>query len=90
MTSDKKTVYLAYFHSLSAPNLPMRRARLVGLEPNKNYDLQGSDEIYRGDTLMEAGIPLPQVSTGAKVEDVRYMPDGDFSSHLFVFRKTAG
>ena len=32
-TRDERTVYLAYFHILAAPNLPFRRARMVGLDP---------------------------------------------------------
>ncbi len=87
-TRDEATVYLAYFHILSAPNLPFRRARMVGLDPAAEYSVDDSHDIFRGDALMESGMPLPQVSTGEKNDDVRYMPDGDFSSHLFVFRKT--
>lgn len=90
VTQDKATVYLAYFHVLSAPNMPFRRARLVSLDPLQLYKLDGADETYRGDELMNSGIMLPQVSTGPKVSGVRYMPDGDFSSHLFVFRRVAG
>lgn len=91
ITADEKTVYLAYFHILSAPNLPFRRTRLVGLNPAASYKLDdGQNEIYGGDMLMESGMPMPQVATGDKVPHVRYMPDGDFSSHIFVFQKMAG
>ena len=89
-TAEQKTVYLAYFHVLSAPNLPFRRTRLVGLDPLGDYQLDESVEVYRGDALMQSGMPMPQVITGEKVDGVRYMPDGDFSAHMFVFRKTAG
>jgi len=86
-TRDKQTVYLAYFHILSGPNRPFRRARMVGLEAQANYKLDNSEETYRGDALMQSGMPMPHVATGPKEEGVRYMPDGDFSSHLFVFRR---
>jgi alpha-galactosidase len=89
-SADKNTVYLAYFHILSAPNLPFRRTRLVGLDPLADYRLDEDPEVYRGDALMQSGMPMPQVATGEKVDGVRYMPDGDFSSHMFVFRKTSG
>ncbi len=88
VTADEATVYLAYFHILSAPNLPFRRAYFTGLDPLADYKLEEDGEIYRGDALMQSGLPLPQVSTGQSSSKIRYMPDGDFSSHLFVFRKT--
>ena len=89
-TADENTVYLAYFHILSAPNMPFRRARLVGLVPESTYAMQDSDEHYRGDALMQSGLPLPHVSTGGRAKGVTFMPEGDFSSHLFVFKKVAG
>ena len=89
-TADGQTVYLTYFHILSAPNLPIRRAQLRGLDPLAEYALDGTSEIYRGDALMQSGMPLPQVSTGEKTNGVDYMTDGDFTSRLFVFRKMNG
>ena len=88
VTADKQTVYLAYFHILSAPNLPRRRAYLTGLDPLADYKLEEEGQLYRGDALMQSGLPLPQVSTGQRSDKYTYMPDGDFSSHLFVFRRT--
>jgi len=61
----------------------------VGLDPHATYVLEDSDEQYRGDALMQSGLPLPQVSTGGWAEGVSFMPEGDFSSHLFVFKKLA-
>jgi len=90
VTADTQTIYLAFFHILSAPNLPIRRARFQGLDPLAKYVLDGSGDSYRGDALMQAGLPLPQVSTGEKTKGIEYMPDGDFTSRLFVFRKVNG
>lgn len=91
ITADAQTVYVAYFHILSAPNLPFRRTRLVGLNPEARYELDGGqDEIYGGDMLMQSGLPMPQVATGGKAPHIHYMPEGDFSSHVFVFRKLSG
>ena len=84
---DEETVYVVYFHILSAPNLPFRRARLVGLDPSAVYELQDKSETYQGDALMQSGMPMPYVATGQVRDDVRYMAKGDFSSHLFVFKK---
>ncbi len=87
-TRDEKTVYVAYFHILAAPNLPFRRARLVGLDDRATYVLQDDKSAFQGDALMNNGLPLPYVSTGHVKENVRYMAKGDFSSYLFVFDKT--
>lgn len=89
-TRDERMVYLAYFHKLSAPNLPFRRARLAGLDPARNYMMVESGAYYGGDALMQSGLPLPYVSTGHVRDTVRYMPKGDFSSYLFEFKRDDG
>ncbi len=86
-TRDSSKVYLAYFHILSAPNLPFRRAHMVGLDPNAIYVLEEDGASYQGDALMQNGMPMPYVATGQVRDDVRYMSKGDFSSYLFVFEK---
>jgi alpha-galactosidase len=89
MSRDKQTVYLAYFHILAAPNLPFRRAYMVGLDAEADYILEEDGARYAGDALMQNGMPLPYVATGQVSETVRYMSKGDFSSYLFVFKKAA-
>jgi alpha-galactosidase len=84
---DQHTVYLAYFHIMAAPNLPFRRARLVGLDVNADYILVEDGVHYAGDALMQSGMPLPYVATGQVNDKIRYMPKGDFSSYLFTFKK---
>ena len=82
-------VYLAYFHILSAPNLPFKRAHMRGLDPLADYILVDDNKRYRGDALMQSGMALPYVATGQTKADMRYMSKGDFSSHLFIFKKAA-
>ena len=86
-TADKSTVYVAYFHILSAPNLPFRRARMVGLDPEASYLLAEDGARYYGDALMHSGLSLPYVTMTHARDGVRYMDKGDFSSYLFVFKK---
>ncbi|MEL7232258.1 MAG: alpha-galactosidase, partial [Pseudomonadota bacterium] len=87
MTADRATVYLAYFSILSHPNAPFRRARMQGLERLGEYRLEGTDQIFRGDALMESGLPLPYVTTSQTSANVDYMPKGDFSAALMTFRR---
>ena len=86
-TRDRSTVYLAYFHILSSPNLPFRRAHMVGLDPDAEYMLVKDGSHHAGDALMQNGMPMPYVNWFQVNEDVRYMDTGDFSSHLFVFKR---
>lgn len=86
-SEDESTVYLGYFHILSAPNLPLRRAMLRGLDPDAKYTLEGSDAVYGGDSLMNMGIDLAYVHAMQLSESVEYMDRGDFSSRLYVLRK---
>lgn len=87
ITEDKSAVYIAYFHTLSAPNLPFNSVRLRGLEANAAYKLSDSEETIYGDSLMAAGLTLPYVNMAQKNSDMRYMPKGDFSACLITLRK---
>ncbi|GHA89518.1 alpha-galactosidase [Algimonas arctica] len=84
---DGQTIYLTYFHSLSGPNMPARRVYYVGLEPTAAYHHADSKVIYRGDALMQSGLPLPRVSAREVASGVQCMPEGDFSAYLFVLRR---
>ena len=85
-SADGSTVYLGYFHILSAANLPFRKARLKGLDAGSQYQLQGSDLSFGGDALMEMGIDLPYVCA-MQWSDADYLEKGDFASRLFVFKR---
>jgi len=87
ITKDESKVYVTYFHILSAPNLPFKKVKLKGLDPNANYILDEDKELYAGDVLMYSGLPLPSVTVFQERTRVKYMDQGDFSSHLFVFKK---
>lgn len=86
-TADESKIYVAYFHKLAAPNLPFRRAHLVGLDQKARYTLAGTQEGYMGDALIHNGLPLPYVSTSHVKPNIRYLAKGDFSSHLFELNK---
>ena len=75
-SADGNRVYLGYYHVLSAPNLPYRRAQFRGLDPNSNYRLLGSEKVYAGDALMSLGIDLPYVDA------MQHQPEKDYSNHL--------
>lgn len=87
---DKLRVYVGYYHVLSAPNLPYRRARLFDLDPKSSYRLKSSREEYAGDVLMNLGLDLPYVDAMQHQEHRDYshhLSKGDFASKLMFFEK---
>ena len=85
-SSDGNTIYLGYFHILSAANLPFRKERLLGLDTEARYLLQGSDLEFGGDALMHMGLDMPYVCAMQPDQD-DYLEKGDFSSRLFIFKR---
>ena len=90
-SADGSTVYLGYFHILSAANLPFRRARLLELDAAAQYQLldrqlAASDLSFGGDALMSMGLDMPYVCA-MQPEQADYLDKGDFTSRLFVFKK---
>ncbi len=59
VTGDKTEAVAFYFKVLAEPNPPLRRIRLKGLDPAKDYRINGDDRIFAGDELMNAGINIP-------------------------------
>jgi len=85
-SADGMTVYLGYFHILSAPNLPFRKVRLLNLDANKHYTLVDGDISYGGDALMNMGLDMPYVCA-MQPDQGDYLEKGDFASRLFVFKR---
>lgn len=92
-SQDKQRVYVGYYHVLSGPNMPYRRAKLIGLESDRQYKLQSSDQTFGGDALMNLGVDLPYVANiylGPNDDPngvINRMPVGDFSSSLMIFER---
>lgn len=71
---EKKDEFLLYhFKVLGKPNSKNTRLRLKGISTDKNYKLEGTNEIYGGDELTFEGIEIPQ-------------GHGDFQSVLMHFK----
>ena len=58
VSKDKKEALVTYVQVLSRPNFHSRRVCLKGLDAGTKYRVEGMDGIYRGDTLMKAGIQI--------------------------------
>ncbi len=59
VTNDKTEAVAFYFKVLAQPNPPLRRIRLKGLDPGRDYRIDGETGIFAGDELMNAGINIP-------------------------------
>ena len=59
ISRDAKEVLITYVDVFKHPNFKSRRLLLQGLDPSKEYKDTESGKIYGGDTLMYAGLPLP-------------------------------
>ncbi|WP_040952232.1 alpha-galactosidase [Gorillibacterium massiliense] len=60
VSEDKTEAALFFFRVLGEPYPGQFRLRLAGLDPNKDYKLADSGEVYGGDELMELGLPEPK------------------------------
>lgn len=72
VSKDKGEALVTYVQVLGRPNVHSRKIKLLGLDPNADYRLDGTDEVYGGDLLMNAGM---------LVENMR----GDYMSRLYHF-----
>lgn len=61
VSKDKKEALVTFVQVLNRPNYHSRRICLKGLQPDRNYQIEGDKGVYHGDTLMLAGINIPNM-----------------------------
>jgi len=62
VSEDKNEAFIVYVQTLAIPNPPMKRLRLKGLDPNKEYLLEEQpNTIIGGDELMYLGLNIPEI-----------------------------
>lgn len=61
VSEDKTEAFATYFRVLGIPNEPIRRLYLRGLDPYKNYSVEGLQGILGGDELMYGGLTIPDL-----------------------------
>ena len=83
VSEDKSKAIVGYYQALSRPNEKYNRIKLQGLDPNKLYSIEGRNEIYYGDELMNLGIILSKDYTG-KAGEYYSRRNEDFMSQLFI------
>lgn len=73
VSTDKTEILACYFRVLADSNGGRGRLRLKGLDPELDYVLLETGQVYGGDLLMHAGLLLPWLA-------------GDFQSRLYHFK----
>ncbi|WP_168119819.1 alpha-galactosidase [Paenibacillus sp. HB172176] len=79
VSKNRSEAFIFYATVLQEPNAPLGKFRLQGLDPQRDYVLQGEaaeveeQSVFGGDELMYAGLAKPQFH-------------GDFSSRVYYFR----
>ncbi|MBD5468338.1 MAG: alpha-galactosidase [Lachnospiraceae bacterium] len=58
VSKDKKEALVTFIQVLMRPNYHSRRIRLKGLDPKKNYRIEGEERVYSGEAMMYAGIQV--------------------------------
>lgn len=77
---DQDHAIATRYQLLNHPNAPYERLYLRGLDPDKQYRVNDSDETYYGDELMNAGLFI-----GSEFdEDADVKKSVDFSSRRFM------
>ncbi|RDU22069.1 alpha-galactosidase [Anaerosacchariphilus polymeriproducens] len=72
VSKNKQEVLVTYVQVLGAPNSHSRRILLKGLDLNADYSLEGTEEIYTGELLVNAGFLVRSIW-------------GDYQSRLYHF-----
>ena len=61
VSPDRREVLVSVVLGCTHSAPPFRTLPLKGLDPKLNYQVEGSGPLRSGETLMKAGLPLPQV-----------------------------
>lgn len=63
VSEDKSEAILFYFRVLAEPEAPYKRLILHGLDKNAKYKEVNTGQVYGGDFLMHAGLPISPENT---------------------------
>ena len=61
VAKDKSEALITYVSVLNRPNFHSRRICIPGLDAKKRYRVEGTEQVFYGDTLMNAGLIIPNL-----------------------------
>ena len=83
VSEDKTEAYIGYYKVLAEPNPGFNSLKLKGLNPEFDYKVENSGEVFGGDYLMYAGLNLPDRFNGIDFSKM----EGDFYSYTWKLQK---
>lgn len=86
VSEDKLEAIVGYYQVLAKPNEKFQRLKLEGLDPDKAYQINGSETTHYGDELMNIGIVLNENYRNIKEGKNRHKHKRDYDSKLFVIK----
>lgn len=86
VAKDRTEALIGYYQTLTRPNPPkMTFLKLMGLDAQADYRLDGWPHILGGDELMIVGLPL--LKFDKQNRGMTTVPAGDFQSLIFHMKK---
>ncbi|MGG5254420.1 alpha-galactosidase [Neobacillus sp. SM06] len=83
---DRSEAIVGWYKVLATPNSPKHQTlKLVGLDQEKVYQVNGLKQMFYGDELMQVGLPLPTEFNGVNGNNAKR--GGDFQSEVFYFKQ---
>ncbi|SDD04651.1 alpha-galactosidase [Paenibacillus sp. UNCCL117] len=77
VSPDRSECVVFYFQVWADVQGPLKKLRLKGLDPGRDYQLAGEEKPYGGDHLMQVGVAIPVLK-------------GDYQSVMLHFKATIG
>ncbi|MGR9048556.1 alpha-galactosidase [Halobacillus faecis] len=86
VSEEKTEAVIGWYRAHYFPNPKNDQVlKLSGLDPEKRYEIEGTDRTFYGDELMYHGLPLGVEFNGANHEKAER--SGDHQSQLFVIKE---
>ena len=82
VSEDRNKALVAHYKTLQTVNTGFRRAKLVGLDPDKVYEISVNNYKAYGDELMNVGLILSDFNPEKNSTVARVV--GDFASRLYI------
>ena len=85
VSKDQKQAIVGYYRVLQQVNVNYRRVKLMGLNPDYEYEVSINDTVNNGDELMNVGLITTDGSSGEPVDHYNGL-NGDYQSRLYILK----
>lgn len=89
VSKNRTEALIGWYKILATPNpKKIQTLKLAGLDSVSTYQVNGSDQAFGGDELMQRGLALPVEYNGVNQHQAER--GGDFQSYVFYLTKNGG